>query len=86
MTHPEEKINEEFPEEELDPQEKQDREMQRGQLGVDKDPQVKETKSVNNIRMKRNRILNIHIIEPAPLRLGSSVILCPLFRESVKLL
>lgn len=41
MTHPDEKINEELPEEELDPQEKQDREMQRGQLGVDKDPQVK---------------------------------------------
>ncbi|WP_180076431.1 hypothetical protein [Acinetobacter sp. YH12106] len=41
MTHPDEKINEEFPEEELDPQEKQDREMKRGQLGIDKDPQVK---------------------------------------------
>ena len=26
---------------ELDPQEKQDREIQRGQLGIDKDPQVK---------------------------------------------
>ena len=37
----EEALNEEFPEEELDPQEKQDREIQRGQLGVDKDPQVK---------------------------------------------
>lgn len=37
----EEALNEEFPEEELDPQEKQDREIQRGQLGVDKDLQVK---------------------------------------------
>ena len=37
----EEALNEEFPEEELDPQEKQDRESQRGQLGIDKDPQVK---------------------------------------------
>ncbi|APX62457.1 hypothetical protein [Acinetobacter schindleri] len=37
----EEALNEEFPEEELDPQEKQDREIQRSQLGVDKDPQVK---------------------------------------------
>ena len=37
----EEALNEEFPEEELDPQEKQDREIQRGQLGVDKDPQIK---------------------------------------------
>ena len=37
----EEALNEEFPEEELDPQEKQDGEIQRGQLGVDKDPQVK---------------------------------------------
>lgn len=34
-------VDEEFPEEELDPQEKQDREIQRGQLGVDKDPQIK---------------------------------------------
>ncbi|MFV5492426.1 hypothetical protein [Acinetobacter sp. ASP199] len=47
MAHPdenkelEEALNEEFPEEELDPQEKQDREIQRGQLGVDKDPQIK---------------------------------------------
>ena len=37
----EEALNEEFPEEELDQQEKQDREIQRGQLGIDKDPQVK---------------------------------------------
>ncbi|ENV44326.1 MULTISPECIES: hypothetical protein [Acinetobacter] len=37
----EEALNEEFPEEELDPQEKQDLEIQRGQLGIDKDPQVK---------------------------------------------
>lgn len=37
----EEALNEEFPEEELDPQEKQDREIQHGQLGVDKDPQIK---------------------------------------------
>ncbi|POU25094.1 MULTISPECIES: hypothetical protein [Acinetobacter] len=37
----EEALNEEFPEEELDPQEKQDLEIQRGQLGVDKDPQIK---------------------------------------------
>lgn len=36
-----EEVNEEFPEEELDSQEKQDREIQRGQLGVDKDPQIK---------------------------------------------
>ena len=34
-------VDEEFPEEEFDPQEKQDREIQRGQLGVDKDPQIK---------------------------------------------
>jgi len=37
----EEALNEEFPEEELAPQEKQDLEIQRGQLGVDKDPQIK---------------------------------------------
>lgn len=41
MINPDEELNEEFPEEELDPQEKQDRELQRGQLGVDKDPQIK---------------------------------------------
>lgn len=41
MINPDEELNEEFPEEELDPQEKQDRELQRDQLGVDKDPQIK---------------------------------------------
>ncbi|MFQ1044631.1 MULTISPECIES: hypothetical protein [Acinetobacter] len=41
MAKPDEELNEEFPEEELDPQEKQDREIQRGQLGVNQDPQVK---------------------------------------------
>lgn len=41
MVKPDKELNEEFPEEELDPQEKQDREIQRGQLGVNQDPQVK---------------------------------------------
>lgn len=41
MAKPDEELNEKFPEEELDPQEKQDREIQRGQLGVNQDPQVK---------------------------------------------
>ena len=59
MAKPDEELNEEFPEEELDPQEKQDREIQRGQLGVDQDPQVKRDQIRQNIRMKRKRIHNL---------------------------